>query len=83
MGGCFDRFYGNVRLGGPAYAASRAIPTCWAPIHPKAMITILDPADIDTWLRGSYDDIVRLQKSYDPAKMTVRGPVFATRSKER
>jgi len=43
-----------------------------------------DPGpDIDTWLRGSYDDIVRLQKPYDPAKMTVRGPVFATRSKER
>ncbi|WP_439144533.1 hypothetical protein [Sphingomonas faeni] len=47
------------------------------------MITILDLADIDTWLRGSYDDIVSLQKPYDPAKMTVRGPVFATRSKER
>jgi putative SOS response-associated peptidase YedK len=42
-----------------------------APIHPKAIITILDPADIDTWLRGSYDDIVRLHKPYDPAKMTV------------
>jgi putative SOS response-associated peptidase YedK len=42
-----------------------------APIHPKAIITILDPADIDTWLRGSYDDIVSLQKPYDPAKMTV------------
>jgi len=57
--------------------------TLVAPIHPKAMITILDPADIDTWLRGSYDDIVGLQKPYDPAKMTVRGPVFPTRSKER
>jgi len=38
-----------------------------APIHPKAIIAILDPADIDTWLRGSYDDIVRLHKPYDPA----------------
>jgi putative SOS response-associated peptidase YedK len=57
--------------------------TLVAPIHPKAMITILDPADIDTWLRGTYDDIVGLQKPYDPAKMTVRGPVFPTRSKER
>jgi putative SOS response-associated peptidase YedK len=54
-----------------------------APIHPKAIITILDPADIDTWLRRSYDDIVRLHKPYDPAKMTVREPVFAPRSKER
>ncbi len=35
------------------------------------------------WLRGTYDDIVGLQKPYDPAKMTVRGPVFPTRSKER
>jgi putative SOS response-associated peptidase YedK len=57
--------------------------TLVAPIHPKAMITILDPADIDTWLRGTYNDIVGLQKPYDPAKMTVRGPVFPTRSKER
>ena len=54
-----------------------------APIHPKAMITILEPKDIDTWLQGSYDEIVALQKPYDPAKMTVRGPVFPTRRKER
>lgn len=45
------------------------------------MITILDPDDIDTWLRGSYDDIVELQRPYDPDKMTVRGPVFPTRRK--
>lgn len=50
-----------------------------APIHPKAMITILHPDDIDTWLRGSYDDVVALQTPYDPAAMTVRGPVFPTR----
>ncbi|GAA3277018.1 SOS response-associated peptidase family protein [Sphingomonas yabuuchiae] len=54
-----------------------------SPIHPKAMITILDPDDIDTWLQGSYDDVVRLQKPFDPAKMTVRGPVFPTRRDER
>jgi putative SOS response-associated peptidase YedK len=54
-----------------------------SPIHPKAMITILDPADVDTWLRGSYDDVVRLQKPFDPDKMTVRGPVFPTRRDER
>jgi len=53
-----------------------------SPIHPKAMITILDPDDIDTWLQGSYDDVVRLQKPFDPAKMTVRGPVFPTRRDE-
>ena len=54
-----------------------------APIHPKAMITILAPEDIDTWLRGSYDEIVALQKPYDPGKMTVRGPMFPTRRDER
>lgn len=53
------------------------------PIHPKAMITILAPGDIDTWLRGSYDEIVTLQRPYDAAQMTVRGPVFPTRRKER
>ena len=50
-----------------------------APIHPKAMITILAPENNDTWLRGSYDDVVALQRPYDPANMTVRGSVFATR----
>lgn len=54
-----------------------------APIHPKAMITILDPADVDTWLRGSYDDVVVLQRPYDASKMRVRGPVFPTRRAER
>jgi putative SOS response-associated peptidase YedK len=49
------------------------------PIHPKAMITILDPADVDRWLQGSYDEIVALQKPYDSARMKVRGPVFPTR----
>lgn len=54
-----------------------------APIHPKAMITILEPEDVDLWLHGTYDEIVALQKPYDPAKMSVRGPVFPTRRKER
>lgn len=53
------------------------------PIHPKAMITILDPDDVDTWLRGSYDEIVALQQPYDPLKMKVRGPIFPTRRDER
>ncbi|MBV2148336.1 SOS response-associated peptidase family protein [Sphingobium sp. AS12] len=51
-----------------------------APIHPKAMITILDPENVDVWLRGSYDDVVQLQMPFDPDQMTVRGPVFPTRS---
>ena len=50
-----------------------------APIHPKAMITILKPGDVDTWLRGSYGEVLALQKPYAAAKMTVRGPVFPTR----
>lgn len=50
-----------------------------APIHPKAMITILRSEDVGQWLRGSYDDVVRLQRPYDAAQMTVRGPVFPTR----
>jgi putative SOS response-associated peptidase YedK len=51
-----------------------------APIHPKAMITILHEADWDRWLRGSYDDVVTLQQPYPSERMTVRGPVFPTRS---
>lgn len=54
-----------------------------APIHPKAMITILKPQDVDTWLRGTYEDVTALQKPYEAAKMTVRGPVFPTRRDER
>ncbi|SKB98886.1 SOS response-associated peptidase family protein [Sphingopyxis flava] len=53
-----------------------------APIHPKAMITILKPEDVDTWLRGSYDDIAVLQRPYDACRMSVRGPVFPTRNNE-
>lgn len=50
-----------------------------APVHPKAMITILHPDDQDTWLRGSYDDVVSLQRPYPADQMTIRGPVFPTR----
>jgi putative SOS response-associated peptidase YedK len=50
-----------------------------APVHPKAMVTILDPADWDLWLRGSYDEIVHLQRPYPAERMTVCGPVFPTR----
>ena len=52
-----------------------------APIHPKAMITVLEEASWDRWLTGSYDDVVGLQRPYDADRMTVRGPVFPTRGK--
>lgn len=52
-----------------------------APIHPKAMITVLRLDDVDTWLRGSYDDVISLQRPYDAARMIVRGPIFPTRQK--
>jgi putative SOS response-associated peptidase YedK len=51
-----------------------------APIHPKAMITILREEDHDRWLTGSYDDVVALQQPYPADQMTVRGPVFPTRT---
>jgi len=47
------------------------------------MITVLEPENIDTWLRGSYDEIVALQKPYDASRVTVRGPVFPTRRAEK
>lgn len=50
-----------------------------APIHPKAMITILAPEDHERWLTGSYDDVVALQRPYPADRMTVRGPEFPTR----
>ena len=50
-----------------------------APIHPKAMVTVLDPSDYDLWLNGSYEEIVGLQRPYPAATMTVRGPLFPTR----
>jgi len=53
-----------------------------APIHPKAMITVLAETDWDRWLRGGYDDVVALQRPYPAELMTVRGPEFPTRLKE-
>ncbi|MGF7156219.1 SOS response-associated peptidase family protein [Novosphingobium gossypii] len=53
------------------------------PIHPKAMVTILEERDIDTWLRGSYAEITALQRPFDAARMAVRGPVFPTRMQAR
>ena len=51
-----------------------------APIHPKAMITILHPDSHALWLTGRYDDVVALQRPYPASRMTVRGPVFPTRT---
>ena len=53
-----------------------------APIHPQARGTILAPEDHERWLRGSYEDVVALQRPYPAERMTVRGPVFPTRRDE-
>jgi putative SOS response-associated peptidase YedK len=53
------------------------------PIHPKAMVTILEASNVDVWLSGSYDEICSLQRPFDPTRMAVRGPVFPTRTAER
>lgn len=49
------------------------------PIHPKAMVTVLEEQDWETWLRGDYDEIVQLQRPYPASRMSVRGPAFPTR----
>lgn len=51
-----------------------------APVHPKAMITILEEDSWDRWLRGGYQDAVALQQPYAAERMTMRGPVFPTRT---
>ena len=51
-----------------------------APIHPKAMITVLEEADWDRWLSGCYADSIALQRPYPADRMAVRGPVFPTRA---
>ena len=51
-----------------------------APIHPKAMVTVLHADDHKRWLRGSYEDVVALQRPYPSDFMTVSGPVFPTRA---
>lgn len=72
----FWRVLGNV----PGFAMVTCDPNeLVAPIHPKAMITILHEADWDRWLTGTYDDVVALQQPYPAENMAVRGPVFPTR----
>ncbi len=50
-----------------------------ASIHSKAMMAMQRPDDVDPWLRGSYDAVAALQRSYDAAAMDVRGPAFPAR----
>ncbi len=52
-----------------------------APIHPKAMITILKPEDHGRWIPRSLDDVIELQRPYADCEMTVRGPTFPTRER--
>jgi putative SOS response-associated peptidase YedK len=52
-----------------------------APIHPKAMITILAPEDHERWLTCPGDEVLALQRPYPADRMTVRGPVFPTRGR--
>lgn len=49
------------------------------PIHPKAMITILEQDDQERWLTGDTDEAIALQRPYPADRMTVEGPVFPTR----
>jgi putative SOS response-associated peptidase YedK len=70
----------QVTAKGPSFAMVTCDPNeLVAPIHPKAMITILAPEDHERWLRGSYDDVVALQRPYPAERMSVRAPVFPTR----
>jgi putative SOS response-associated peptidase YedK len=65
---------------GPSFAMVTCDPNeLVAPIHPKAMITILAERDWDRRLSGSYDDVIQLQQHYPADLMSVRGPVFPTR----
>lgn len=50
-----------------------------APVHPKAMITVLRSDDHQRWLECPLDDVVTFQRPYAADLMTVRGPVFPTR----
>ncbi len=50
------------------------------PVHPKAMVTILEAEDQERWLKGDYGDAVALQCPYPADRMTVEGPRFPTRS---
>ncbi len=50
-----------------------------APVHPKAMITVLHERDWSAWLSCPLGEVVTYQRPYPAELMTVRGPVFPTR----
>jgi putative SOS response-associated peptidase YedK len=52
-----------------------------APIHPKAMITLLAPENHERWLTCPGDAVLALQRPYPPDRMTVQRPVFPTRGR--
>jgi len=67
------------------WPASATMVTCdpdelVAPIHPKAMNTVLMAEDQDRWLSCDYDEVVKLQRPCLADRMTVRGPEFPTRA---
>lgn len=51
-----------------------------SPIHPKAMITVLEEADWDKRPSGSYDEAIALQRPYPADRLTARGPIFPMRT---
>ena len=52
-----------------------------APIHPKAMVTVLHEADWGAWLTCPLDDVVGYQRPYPAERMMERGAVFPTRQR--
>ena len=75
-------FWGHVKDGGRGFTMVTCDPNeLVAPIHPKAMITILASEDHEKWLACPYDEVVKLQRPYPAERMTVRGPEFPTRAK--
>lgn len=69
----------QVTAQGPGFTMATCDPNeLLALIHPKAMITILNPEDHERWLSGSYDDVVELQRLYPADRMTMSGPEFPT-----
>lgn len=67
--------------GGNGFAMVTCDPNgLFEPLHRKATLTILNPEDVTTWLRGSYNEAVALQRPYPGERMRVRGPLFPTRA---
>jgi putative SOS response-associated peptidase YedK len=59
---------------GPVYAFLTCEPNeLVAPLHPKAMPVILDPADYDQWLDGSFEESCALAKPFSALLMECSG----------